>query len=106
MSFGERLRELREEKGMTQEELGKLLNVSGRQAGNYEANKQFLRDEESFLKIIKHFDVSADYLFGLSNERNYNEVFADLKNYKKMNPQAKIELRNYIKYLAYKFEEV
>ena len=72
---------------MTQEDLGKLLRVSGRQAGNYESNKQFLRDEENFLKIIKSFDVSADYLFGLSNERNYKEMFIDLKCYKDMPPQ-------------------
>lgn len=105
MSFGERLRELREEKGMTQEDLGKLLGVSGRQAGNYESNKQFLRDEESFLKIIKYFDVSADYLFGLSNERNYNKMFADLECYKDMPPKAKLEVRDYIKYLISKYSQ-
>lgn len=105
MSFGERLRELREEKGMTQEDLGKLLGVSGRQAGNYESNKQFLRDEESFLRIIKYFDVSADYLFGLSNERNYNEIFADLEHYKDMPPKAKLEVKDYIKYLISKYSQ-
>lgn len=113
MSFGERLRELREEKGMTQEDLGNLLGVSGRQAGNYESNKQFLRDEESFLKIIKYFDVSADYLFGLSNERNYNlsnernynKMFADLECYKDMPSKAKLEVKDYIKYLISKYSQ-
>lgn len=99
MTFGERLRELREEKGMTQEDLGKLLGVSGRQAGNYEANKQFLRDEASFLKITKYFNVSADYLFGLSNERNYLSLFNVLKEYKKLTSTSKEKLRDYIDYL-------
>ena len=102
MSFGERLKELREERNMTQQELGKLLGVSGRQVGNYEANKQFLRDEESFLKIIRYFDISADYLFGLSDDRNYNEAFESLKDYKSLTQEAKSDLNDYIKYLLSK----
>lgn len=102
MSFGERLRELREEKGMTQEDLGRLLGVTGRQAGNYEANKQFIRDEDSFIKLINYFNVSADYLFGLCDERNYDKMFDDLSDYKNMSEQSKQELRSYIKYLINK----
>ena len=102
MSFGERLRELREELNMTQEDLGRMLGVSGRQAGNYEANKQFIKDEETFLKLIKRFNVSADYLLGLSNERNYIKYFASLKNYESLNIQDKKEVNNYIRYLIYK----
>jgi len=102
MSFGERLRELREELNMTQEDLGRMLGVSGRQAGNYEANKQFIRDEETLLKLIKHFNVSADYLLGLSNERNYTKYFSSLKDYESLNVQNKKEVNNYIKYLMYK----
>ena len=102
MSFGERLRELREENGMTQEDLGKLLGVSGRQAGNYEANNQFIRDEESLLKIIKYFNVSADYLFGLSNDRNYDQFFSILKDYKNLSTSNKDAVQDYIRYLMSK----
>ena len=102
MSFGERLRELREENGMTQEDLGKLLGVSGRQAGNYEANNQFIRDEESLLKIIKCFNVNADYLFGLSNDRNYDQLFSILKDYKNLSTSNKDAVQDYIRYLMSK----
>lgn len=100
VSFGERLKELREEKTMTQNNLGELLGVSGRQVGNYEANKQILRDEQSFLKIFKLFNVSADYLFGLSKERNYSEMFHALKMYKTLSQQSKAKLIDYINYLV------
>lgn len=102
MSFGERLRELREENNMTQKQLGELLGVSGRQAGNYESNKQFLPDENSLLKIIKRFDVSADYLFGLTNARNYKEIFSDFEVYKNLSSESRNELKSYMDYLAAK----
>ena len=100
MSFGERLKELREEKRMTQKDIGDLLGVSGRQVGNYEANKQIFRDEQSFLKIFKFFSVSADYLFGLSKERNYSEMFHALEMYKTLSKQSKAKLIDYINYLV------
>lgn len=87
---------------MTQEDLGQLLGVSGRQAGNYEANKQFIRDEKTFLKLIEYFNVSADYLLGLSNERNYNNYFSILNKYKDLSYINKNEVNNYIKYLLHK----
>lgn len=102
VSFGERLRELREENNMTQKQLGELLGVSGRQAGNYESNKQFLPDESSLLKIIKRFDVSADYLFGLTNVRNYKEIFSDFEVYKNLSLESRNQLKGYMNYLATK----
>lgn len=99
MSLGERLKELREEKNLTQNELGQILGVSGRQISNYESNKQIFRDEESFLKIIRLFDVSADYLFGLTEDKNYGELFYDLKRYKDLSPTLRNEFKNYINYL-------
>ena len=102
MSFGERLRELREEIGMNQNQLGKILGVTGRQVSNYELDNQILRDEESFQKIFKLFNVSADYLFGLSKDRNYDNLMKDLNGYEKLSPDLKKELRNYLTYLLYK----
>ena len=102
MSFGERLKELREEKKMNQTELGKILGVTGRQVSNYESDNQILRDEESFQKIFKLFNVSADYLFSLSKDRNYDNLMQDLNSYQKLSSQSKNELRNYLRYLLYK----
>lgn len=102
MSFGEILRELREQKDMTQEQLGDILGVSGRQISNYESDRQILRDEASFQKIFKFFNVSADYMFGLSNAKNYDEIFSCLSDYKRLSPDLKKEFLSYLKYLKHK----
>jgi len=41
MAFGDRLKLLREEKGVTQKDIGKLLNISDRVIGYYEQNNRF-----------------------------------------------------------------
>lgn len=64
-----RIRELRTEKGLTQEELGKLLNVQKAAVSKYERN--LLEPSKSMLiKLSEIFDCSIDYIIGLSNIRN------------------------------------
>ncbi|WP_097025436.1 helix-turn-helix domain-containing protein [Clostridium peptidivorans] len=66
--FGDRLRELREEKQLTQEELGKLLNISRQAVSGYEAegNEPNL---QNLVKLADIFNVSLDYLLGRTKER-------------------------------------
>ena len=60
-----RIRSLREEKGWTQTELGKLLNVKDSAVSKYETEKIPLTAET--LKLLSEiFDVSVDYIIGLS----------------------------------------
>ncbi len=64
--FAERLKELRLEKDLSQRSLAKLLNLS------YSAIKQWESETrtpnaEAIVVIAKFFDVSADYLLGLSD---------------------------------------
>lgn len=61
MTFGQKLRELRSNKKMTQEELGKLLNVSKVSISGYE-NDTREPDKGSIKKLAEFFDVSTDYL--------------------------------------------
>jgi len=61
--FGERLKELRSEKGMTQKQLAALLSVSGNTVHAWECDLQ--EPSMSALKEISSiFNVSLDYLFG------------------------------------------
>ncbi len=69
MGFGETLRELREEKGLTQKELGKIINISDRVIGYYEANNRFPKDEYVLKQLADLFGVSLDYLVGRTNKR-------------------------------------
>ena len=64
-----RLRELRKEKGMTMKELGARFNMSESSISLYENGKRLL--SQHLIEIFsKYFDVSADYLLGLTDERH------------------------------------
>lgn len=69
--IGERMKALRTEKGLTQAELARQLNLSATAISHYEAG---LRTPNS--DIIKmyalFFNVSTDYIFELSEFRNCN----------------------------------
>ncbi|KEI75858.1 helix-turn-helix domain-containing protein [Clostridium botulinum] len=76
--FGDRLRELREEKQLTQEELGKLLNVSRQAVSSYEKGENE-PTIDALVKIANIFNVSLDYLLSRTKER-YNLNLEDKKN--------------------------
>ncbi|MBU5312970.1 helix-turn-helix domain-containing protein [Tissierella carlieri] len=69
MTFGERLKLLREENSLTQSELAKKLNISRQSVSNYENGSRFPNDVQLLVKISALFCVSLDYLIGLSNIR-------------------------------------
>lgn len=64
MLFGARIKQLRDNAGMTQAELGKLIGVSDRVLGYYESNERFPKKQDVLLKLASTFDVSVDYLLG------------------------------------------
>ncbi len=67
-TFGMRLRSLREEKEITQEELGKLFSVTKTAISLYESDKRF-PDQDTLIKLAAFFNVSVDYLLGVSDEK-------------------------------------
>lgn len=64
ISFGQILKRLREEKGITQKDLGKIAGVSDRTIGYYETDNRFPTDSEILKKLSDYFDVTIDYLLG------------------------------------------
>lgn len=65
--YGQILKELRQEKGWSQEELAKQLNTSQRTISRLES-EMFDLSTDMIKKICKLFDVSADYLLGLKDD--------------------------------------
>ncbi|HOS70501.1 MAG TPA: helix-turn-helix transcriptional regulator [Bacillota bacterium] len=61
MEFGERLRDLREEKNLTRHLLADKLNVSYSTISKYETNIRF-PDKGTLIALADFFDVSLDYL--------------------------------------------
>ena len=63
-----RIRELRKEKGLTQEDLGKVLNVQKAAISKYEIGR-VQPGADTLSKIAQYFGVSTDYVLGLDTER-------------------------------------
>ena len=61
--FNIRLKELRNQKNMTQDELGKVLNVSGKTIGTWERDSR-QPNIETINTLANYFNVSTDYLLG------------------------------------------
>lgn len=71
MTFGERLRYLREEKELRQQDVAEQIHVSLRMLSYYESDKHFPRDANMIITLARFFNVSLDYLFGLTDVKNY-----------------------------------
>ena len=62
----DRIRDLREDNDLTQDYLGKVLNVSQRTYSRYE-NGQLDIPSLCLIKLAKFYGKSVDYLLGLSD---------------------------------------
>ena len=73
---GNRIKLLREEKKIKQEELAKVLSISPSAVGMYERDEREPNDEIT-LKLAEYFGVSTDYLLGKSDIRNPEKIQED-----------------------------
>ena len=64
-----RIRELREDNDLKQRELAEIHNCSQRVYSNYERGDIDV-PTEILIKLSKYYDVSTDYLLGLSDIQN------------------------------------
>ena len=71
--IGKRLKELRTTEGLTQQELAKILNVSSMSISFYE-NEQRKPDSDFIISVSKYFGVSTDYLLGLINAKDKENI--------------------------------
>lgn len=62
--FGERLRLLRKQRGLTQEQLALILGLERSSIGKYEGKSKTIPSDDVKQKIAEYFNVSMDYLFG------------------------------------------
>jgi len=69
MTFSDRLKELRKEKNLTQEDLAKILEISRSTIAGYETERKE-PDYETLKKIADFFNVSIDYLLGRTDVRS------------------------------------
>ena len=60
--FKDVLKQLRESRGLTQEELASSLGVTAGTIGNYEQGQRLPKDDIMWMSIAQYFGVSVDYL--------------------------------------------
>ena len=66
--IGQRLKELRTNAGITQEKISNYLNISREAYSLYETNKRQM-NYDTICTIAEFYNVSTDYLLGLSDEK-------------------------------------
>lgn len=73
MQYSEKIRLLRDEKGITQKELSRIVGMSPQTISKWEKGEVQL-DFNSISKLCEYFDVSADFLLGRSEVRNAEKM--------------------------------
>lgn len=122
-SLGHKIKVLRKESGLTQEEFGKKLNIAKSTVSQYENNIN-VPDISMICKIAELFNVSIDYLVGFNDNKNPYKEEINNKNEKSryvndkettialhnengydenLPPEAKKELDDFIGYLKHKY---
>ena len=80
--LGDKIKELRIEKQITQEELAKIVGITTASIGMYETNGR-KPSYDVLNKIADYFGVSTDYLLGRnteSSDQSFLRVMQDAKN--------------------------
>ncbi len=99
--IGERLYDLRKDKGLSQEELGKILNINKHSISSYERDKSEPPDDIK-IRLAKFFNVSIDYLLGMTDSPNpYNNDYRVVVLPNNFDSSDEEELRKYMKYLDF-----
>ena len=79
MNFSERLRELRTEKGITQDSLAAETGLSHGCIAMLETSKR-APTGSTIIALAEFFEVTSDYLLGLENELGIKKFSAPIKN--------------------------
>lgn len=103
LAMGDRIREARKHRGLTQEQLAEHLDISVEFVGQIERNIK-LPSLQVFKKIIEVLNVSADYL--LRDSVSTGKLFGDNaigRKIERLNPKQRVALEalidTYIQYL-------
>ena len=64
-----RIRDLREDGDLTQKEMAKILNCSQQVYSNYELGQRDI-PTDILIKLALFFNVSTDYILGISDDRS------------------------------------
>lgn len=99
-----RLKLLREEKGLNQNDIATLLNISVPAYSYYENEKRDI-PTEVLGKLSAFYGVSIDYILGISNSKNNElnsnllKIGLDMKNYTPPTEEQKKQIEDFAKFV-------
>lgn len=67
LDYRNRLRNIREDRDLTQAEIGKVINKSQQGYNHIEAGRAELKIDD-LAKLCRFYNLSADYIIGLTNK--------------------------------------
>ncbi|OPJ63721.1 helix-turn-helix domain-containing protein [Clostridium chromiireducens] len=107
--LGNRLKTLRLEANLTQEEFGKPYSLKKSTVSQYESGSS-RPDDELKKRIALDYNVSLDWLMGLTDTKNYESKETTIAlhsdtDYKDLPPEAKEEIYNFIDYIKNKYKD-
>ncbi len=91
MDLGKRILDLRKQKGLTREKLGKKIGTSGAIIGRYERNER-TPSVEIARKMALALDVSLDYLVGNTELLLDNSIIKKIEDIQKLPTKDKEHL--------------
>lgn len=100
-----RLKLLREEKGLNQADIGKILGITSQAYGLYENEKRAISND-TLIILSKFYNCSVDYILGISNERETIEIDKDkiriglsASDYTEITDTQKKQIEEFAKYV-------
>ena len=69
MKYNERIRAIREDSDLTQQNIADLLHIGQRTYSDYESGKTRI-PADSLIILAQYYNVSMDYISGVSNKKS------------------------------------
>ena len=88
MKIGDRIKKLREENGLMQQDVSNTLDIEQSTLANYENNRRVPKTD-ILIKIANYYGVSLDFLVGMTDNR-FNSYKGCLKDLNKFLQQSEI----------------
>lgn len=96
--IGNKLKQLRTVKRMTQEELANIVEVSPSTIQKWESDKAD-PNTGTLIKIAQTFGVSLDYLFGFQDDKKTTESFLLIEKIESLDEAQKNEVSRFVDYV-------
>lgn len=94
-SFGARIKEIREQKGLNQEQLAEIIGLESRHLSRIETGKSFTT-LENIEKIATALNVDINTLFTFRHKQDKSVLISDINNYLEKADKEHLELAHKI----------